>query len=318
MAMHKRIFANHPNSIMTKENAPLIAIILSFFAIYIIWGSTYLFVAYAVEEIPPLKMAAVRFLLASFIILIFSPLLIKWKEVKKAEIKNAMIAGFMFLTLGNGAMTYALQFIDSGFSALIISAQPLVLLFMMKAINGTPIKPKAMIGVGLGILGMYLLISQQGITSGPDQWKGLLAIISCLFTWGYASMYVSKVEMPKSIFVNSAIQMLFSGFSLIIISFLFREPTVNWLELKPISIFSVLYLVIFGSIMAFTAFNYLLKFISPEKVSTSTYINPIVALMLGWYFRDELVTMQSVIAAGILLTGVYFINSNKVKKKAAI
>ncbi len=318
MAMHKRIFANHPNSIMTKENAPLIAIILSFFAIYIIWGSTYLFVAYAVEEIPPLKMAAVRFLLASFIILIFSPLLIKWKEVKKAEIKNAMIAGFMFLTLGNGAMTYALQFIDSGFSALIISAQPLVLLFMMKAINGTPIKPKAMIGVGLGILGMYLLISQQGITSGPDQWKGLLAIISCLFTWGYASMYVSKVEMPKSIFVNSAIQMLFSGFSLIIISFLFREPTVNWLELKPISIFSVLYLVIFGSIMAFTAFNYLLKFISPEKVSTSTYINPIVALMLGWYFRDELVTMQSVIAAGILLTGVYFINSNKVKKKAAV
>jgi len=308
------IFALNLKSKMIEKPAPLIAIIFSFFAIYIIWGSTYLFVAYAVEEIPPLKMAAVRFLLAAFIILIFSPLLIKWKEVKKEELKHAMIAGFMFLTLGNGAMTYALQFIDSGFSALIISAQPLILLFMMKAINGTPIKPKAMIGVGLGIIGMYLLISQDGIASGPDQWKGLLAIISCLFTWGYASMYVSKVKMPKSIFVNSAIQMLFAGFSLVIISLLFREPSVNWLELKPISIFSVLYLVVFGSILAFTAFNYLLKFISPEKVSTSTYINPIVALMLGWYFRDELVTMQSIMAACILLTGVYFINSNKVKK----
>jgi len=299
---------------MTQATKHLIAIILSFFAIYIIWGSTYLFVAFAVEEIPPLKMAAVRFLIASALIFIFSPLLINWKEVKRSEIKHSMIAGFMFLTLGNGAMTYALQFIDSGFSALVISAQPLVLILMMKIMNGTPIKSKAMIGVGLGFLGMILLISQEGITSRPDQWKGLVAIVSCLFTWGYASMYVSKVEMPKSIFVNSAIQMVFAGVSLIILSLLFHEPAVDWFQLKRISIFSVLYLVVFGSIMAFTAFNFLLKHISPEKVSTSTYINPIVALFLGWNFRDELITNQSMLAAAILLTGVYFINSNKVKK----
>lgn len=299
---------------MTQATKHLIAIILSFFAIYIIWGSTYLFVAFAVEEIPPLKMAAVRFLIASALIFIFSPLLINWKEVKRSEIKHAMIAGFMFLTLGNGAMTYALQFIDSGFSALVISAQPLVLILMMKIMNGTPIKSKAMIGIGLGFLGMILLIVQDGITTSPGQWKGLLAMISCLFTWGYASMYVSKVEMPKSIFVNSAIQMVFAGVSLIVLSLLFQEPAVDWFQLKRISIFSVLYLVIFGSIMAFTAFNFLLKHISPEKVSTSTYINPIVALFLGWYFRDELITNQSMLAAAILLTGVYFINSNKVKK----
>jgi len=121
--------------------------------------------------------------------------------------------------------------------------------------------------------------------------------------------------MPKSIFVNSAIQMAFAGASLVLLSMIFREAPVNWLHLKQMSIVSILYLAVFGSIMAFTAFNYLLKHISPEKVSTSTYINPIVAIFLGWHFRDEIITTQSMIAAAILLTGVYFINSNKVKRR---
>ncbi len=298
---------------MTK-NRHLIAIVLSFFAIYIIWGSTYLFVAYAVEEIPPLKMAALRFLLASLIILIFSPLLVNWNEVKASQIKHSMIAGFMFLSLGNGAMCYALQFIDSGLSALLISSQPLVLILMLRIIDKIAIKPKALIGVALGIIGMYLLVSQKSLVSHADQWKGLLAMLSCLFTWGYASLYVTKVELPSSTFVNSAIQMAFASFTLFIGSWIFGEASTDWYNLKSITWYSVLYLVVFGSIIAFTAFNFLLKYVSPEKVSTSTYVNPIVAMFLGWYFRDEILTNQSLIAAIILLTGVYFINTNKTKK----
>jgi len=298
---------------MSPPRPHIIALILSFFAIYIIWGSTYLFVAFAVEEVPPLKMAAMRFLIASALILLVSPLLIKWKEVSRTQIKHAMIAGFMFLTLGNGAMSYALQFIDSGFSALIISSQPLVIILLMKILDKVSINPKAIIGCALGLVGMYLLVSQKKLVGGPDQWKGVVAMISCLFTWGYASLYVKRVEMPKSIFVNSAVQMAFASISLFTASLIFGEPAIDWLELKSITWFSILYLVIFGSIAAFTAFNFLLQHISPDKVATSTYINPIVAIFLGWYFRDEFISSQTLIAASILLAGVYFINSNKPK-----
>lgn len=300
---------------MNQSRSHFISIVLAFFAIYIIWGSTYLFVAYAVEEVPPLKMAAMRFLIASGLIFLISPLLIKWKEVTWPQIKHGMIAGFMFLTLGNGAMCYALQYIDSGFSALIISAQPVVIIVLMRFIDKVKINTKVVIGCALGLLGMYLLVSQKQLVSGPDQWKGLLAMVSCLFTWGYASLYVRHVELPKSHFVNSAVQMAFASLSLFVASWIFGEASTDWFELKSITWFSILYLVVFGSIAAFTAFNFLLQHISPDKVSTSTYINPLVAMALGWYYRDEVLTQQTLMAAIILLAGVYFINSNKPKAK---
>lgn len=296
---------------MTNSKPNIVAIALSFFAIYIIWGSTYLFVAFAVEEVPPLIMASVRFLIASIIILFICLFKTNWKEVRWDQIKHSMIAGFMFLTLGNGAMTYALQYIDSGFSALIISAQPLIIIFMLRVLENVKISPKAIIGCVMGIIGMYLLVSQKNLISGPNQWKGLLAITSCLFTWGYASLYVRNVTLPKSLFLNSAIQMAFGSVSLFILSFVFGEASVDWFALKDITYFSIMYLVILGSIGAFTAFNFLLQHIDPEKVATSTYINPLVAILLGWYFRDELVTNQTILAAVVLLTGVYFINTNK-------
>ena len=303
---------------MNSEKGHFIAIVLSFFAIYIIWGSTYLFVAFAIEEVPPLKMAAMRFLIAGSLMMIAVPLIGKWQAISKEEVKNALIGGFLFLTLGNGAMCYALQYIDSGMAALIISAQPLILIFMMRIIDGTPIHAMALLGCVLGVIGMYLLVSQDQLTAGPDQWKGLLALFSCLFTWGYASLFVQRRKMPKSIFVNSAIQMLVGSASLFIVSAVVGEEAVDWLGLKPMSWYSILYLVVFGSVMAFTAFNYLLRYVSAEKVSTSTYVNPIVAMALGWYFRDELISTKSVIAAIILLLGVYFINAYKPKKNKAI
>lgn len=298
---------------MNKTKPNLLAIVLSFFAIYIIWGSTYLFVAFAVEEVPPLILASVRFFIASIAILVICVFTVDWKTLRWEQIKHSMIAGFMFLTLGNGAMCYALQYIDSGFSALMISVQPLVIIIMLRVLENVQVSPKAMIGCVLGILGMYLLVSQKNLVAGPNQWKGLLAMVSCLFTWGYASLYVRNVELPKSHFVNSAIQMAFASVSLFVLSLLFRESKVDWFGLENITYFSILYLIVFGSVAAFTAFNFLLQHIEPEKVATSTYINPLVAILLGWHFRDEFISTQTLLAAGILLIGVYFINTNKKK-----
>lgn len=298
---------------MTDSRPPILILFLAFFAIYIIWGSTYLFVAYAVEEVPPLKLAAMRFLIASILIFLICYFTVDWKSVTKIQLKHSMIAGFMFLTLGNGAMCYALQYIDSGFSALIISAQPLVIIFMMRIIDKVKIKPKVLIGCALGIVGMYLLVAQKNLVSGPDQWKGLIAIASCLFTWGYASLYVRHVPLPKSHLLNSGVQMFFASLCLFVLSLLFREAKTDWFGLTGLTYFSMVYLIILGSIAAFTAFNFLLQHVAPDKVATSTYINPLVAIFLGWYFRDEFVSGQTVLAGLILLAGVYFINTNKAK-----
>jgi drug/metabolite transporter (DMT)-like permease len=132
-----------------------------------------------------------------------------------------------------------------------------------------------------------------------------------MLSWAYGSLFVAKAELPSNYFVNTGYQMLTGGMMLAIASILFGETWTNPIEWSEKVQISMIILIIFGSIVAFTSFNYLLKAVSPEKVATSTYVNPIIALILGWYFLNEQITRQSVIAAAILLTGVYFINTRK-------
>lgn len=139
-----------------------------------------------------------------------------------------------------------------------------------------------------------------------------------MLSWAYASIFVGKADLPKNSFVNTGYQMLTGGIMLGIISLVLNEswslpttwhPEVQW---------AMIGLIVFGSIIAFTSFNYLLKEVSPEKVATSTYVNPIIALILGWWVLNEHISLQSIIAAVVLLTGVYFINTKRVLKPRAI
>lgn len=303
---------------MTNQQPHPILIVLAFISIYIVWGSTYLFVIFALEDLPPFMMAGLRFLIAAILLFMVLPFIKAAKMPSKDQIKNSLIAGFMFLVLGNGGMSWALQYVDSGIASLMISAQPMIILFMLWALQGQKVKPQSMIGVGLGIIGIYLLVSQDEIVHGPDYWYGMLAIVSCLFTWGYASLFVGKADMPQNFFVNSALQMILAGILMIGISVGFEDvDAINWSEISDRTIYSMAFLILLGSIVAFTAFNFLLRYVSPEKVSTSTYVNPIVAMFLGWYFLDEVITSTSLVATSILLVGVYFINSNRFKRKGA-
>ncbi len=296
---------------MTKDK---ILTIIAFISIYFIWGSTYLCVAIAVDEIPPFLMAGVRFVIAAVLIVGLYYLFEKGPRPSQKQLLNSFLAGIMFLALGNGGMTWVLQYLDSGLTAMIVSAQPLVLVLMMWFLDKKPLPLMTFVGIFLGILGMYFLISQDQIVQSDNQSLGIVIILFTIFIWGVASIFVSKVELPKSLMLNSGIQMITGGLFLILASVLVENPfDVNWFDLKSKTWFSLWYLIIFGSIVAFSSFNYLLRTVSPEKVSTSTYINPIVALILGYYFRNEIITNQSIIASLILLTGVYFINVNKKK-----
>ena len=288
-------------------------IILSFIAIYVIWGSTYLFNKVAVTELPPFFLASIRFFIAGVIMIFIAFLLKQNLKISRKQFLNSAIASFFFLVYGNGVFVWALKFVDSGFGALIASTQPLFVLFLLRLIDRKPLQRKSLIGVALGMIGMYLLVSQQELTTSEGSLLGVFMILTCVLSWSYGSVFVSKADLPKSFLVTTGYQMLVAGLVLSIASISFNETwssPLSWSYNVQISMFL---LITFGGIVAFTAFNYLLKVVSPEKVSTSAYVNPVIALIMGWYFLDENLTLQSIIASFILLTGVYFITSRKRK-----
>ena len=295
---------------MPKSQSPLL-IILAFFSIYVIWGSTYLLNKIAVNELPPFMLASIRFIVAGILIFIIARIMGKSIAISWRQLRNTTIAGFLFLTFGNGVVVWALKFVDSGFAALEISAQPLIILLLMRILQGKKIQMMSVVGVILGFIGIYLLVSQKQVLSQENSVMGMLMIFACMLSWGYGSLFVGKADLPRNYFVNTGYQMFIGGIMLALSSLIFGETWSSPLKWgKPVQ-YSMILLIIFGSIVAFTSFNYLLKVVSPEKVATSTYVNPIIALALGWYFLNEEITLQSIFAAIILLTGVYFINTKR-------
>ena len=292
------------------KNSKLL-IIAAFFSIYIIWGSTYLFNKIAVTELFPLFLASIRFLVAGVLIMIIATLLRISIKITKTQLLNSAIAGFLFLVYGNGVFVWALKYVDTGFAALLASTQPLFVLFLLRLIDGKKMQRKSIIGVLFGLAGMYLLVSQKEITTSEGGVLGIFMILTCVLSWSYGSVFVSKADLPKNYLVATGYQMLIAGFILATSSLIFKETWVSPLNWASKTQGAMLFLIIFGGIVAFTAFNYLLKSVSPEKVATSAYVNPIIALFLGWSLLDEQLTEQSVIASVILLTGVYFITSRK-------
>ena len=286
-------------------------VILAFFAVYVIWGSTYLLNKIAVTELPPFMLAGIRFIIAGILIFIIAKILKIKVAITRKQFLNCTFVGFLFLTFGNGVVVWALKFVDSGFAALEISAQPLVILFMMLLLQGKKIESMSIIGVVLGVIGIFLLVSQKELVSNDMTLVGVFMIFLCMISWAYGSLFVAKADVPSNYFVNTGYQMITGGAMLLLVSLILGEQWTSPLLWSEPVLYAMVLLIIFGSIVAFTSFNYLLKVVSPEKVATSTYVNPIIALMLGWYFLDEQITTQSAVAAAILLTGVYFINTKK-------
>ena len=289
-------------------------IIISFLSVFLFWGSTYLFNKIGVQVVPPFMWAGIRFTIAGVLLLIIASFS-KNKKLQFMDIKNSVIAGILLIVLGNGLLVWALKFIDSGFAAMLFASQPLVVLLLMKALYGTPITTKSWIGIILGVLGMYLLVNRNSLAIPP---QGLLLSSLALLSWSYGMIFVSRNKTENSshaFYWISGIQMFSAGIFNLLISFFIENTTINTNYLDNKLLFSMTYLVIFGSIIAYLAFNYLLKHVSPNKVSTTALVNPIVAVLLGALFLGEKLTNQSIIASTILLLGVYFIQSDKTSHK---
>jgi drug/metabolite transporter (DMT)-like permease len=279
---------------------------IAYLCIYFIWGSTYLATDWAFQSFPPFFMTGIRFVMAGLLLLAFS-----YKGVKKAtkkQVKNAVFFGVLILGIGSGGTMWSVLYLDTGMASLIVGCEPLILVLLSWLLLGQRASFQKLFGVGLGMVGMYILMSQETITTSPDAYKGIIAISIAMLGWTLGSIYMKSVDMPDSKVANTAIQMLAAGFLLLTVSTILQED----LSAIPAQItwkafFSLLYLLFFGSIIAYSAFNYLLLKDDPRKVATATYINPIIALGLGAYLNKEVITSQSAWAAAILILGVVFI-----------
>ena len=286
-------------------------IIISFFIVYIVWGSTYLANIIAIESMPPFFLVWTRLLVAGILLLVITLLSGQWITPTILQFRHLAISSILFLGIGLTGVVWAEQFIDSGITALIISLEPLMIVLLMWLVNRQLPKWNKFIGCFIGVLGMYLLVSQQEIVGGPNDWKGISAILVSIVAWAIGSIYISKVDLPKSMFTVASIQMLVSGFLILVLSLAHGDLIgLRISQWEPKIFYAYGYLVIFGSILAYSAFNYLLKSVSPEKVATATYVHPIVAVFLGWFIRDEIISIQTMMAIVVMFTGVYFINTN--------
>ncbi|MEY2950918.1 MAG: EamA family transporter [Saprospiraceae bacterium] len=287
-----------------------VLIVLSFIAIYFVWGSTYLANYFAIASIPPFLMSGSRFLTAGLLLYSYGRLRgnlpPNWEEIK-----TGLISGFLLLSIGTGSIVYSEQYIDTGLVALLVAFQPLIIVLMMWVWKKRRPGIKVIFGLILGIVGMILLIGQEQILDSESSAVGLIAVFIALLSWSIGVILLNGWPRPASANIHVGVQMIGAGFWLFIISWITGDFRLfDWQEITTKALMSWFYLVVFGSIIAFSAFNYLLKRITPDKVATSNYVNPVVALLLGTFFNEETISGQSILAAVVLVSGVFFINAN--------
>ncbi|MFK7821312.1 MAG: EamA family transporter [Planctomycetaceae bacterium] len=297
-----------------KDNTKAL-VALCFFIIYVVWGSTYLANAWATKEIPPYLLAGIRFSIAGVVLLgitrIFGPL-----TATKRQLRNCAIVGLLMFSIGNGLAVWSLKYINSGISAIVIALQPLVVVMIEWLFQGKRPNRATVVGIFLGVVGVGLLVGQPQFQTGWGPMLGFFALIVALLAWGSSTVWIPVADLPRSMLERTALQMLFGSAILIATSACIGEIDMfTPSEISPRVWWSLAYLVVFGSLMAMTAFNFLLVTIPPSKVVTNTYVNPVIAVFLGWWLNDEPFQWTTLVAAAFLLTGVFLIVHNRRRQR---
>jgi drug/metabolite transporter (DMT)-like permease len=284
-------------------------IISAFIIVYIIWGSTYLAIRYAIATIPPLLMAGMRFFIAGSILFVIARFNNK-EKLKLVHFRSAIIIGLLLLLGGNGGVVWAEQWVPSGITALLISTVPVwVAIISWIMPNGENPSLKNIIGVILGFIGLFFLVSPHNLISGGNvNLKGAIVLILGALAWAAGSVYTKHAEVPKSKLTTVALEMFFGGLSLIIVSYFFGD----WNRFHPSlvskdSLIAFIYLIIFGSLVAFTSYIWLLGAAGPAKATTYAYVNPVVAVILGYFIASEELSLKMIFAAIIIITAVVII-----------
>jgi drug/metabolite transporter (DMT)-like permease len=294
---------------LSEEKGSALKLLAAFIAVYVIWGSTYLGIKFAIESIPPFLMASLRFLIAGSILFLISNKSDN-EKLTFAQYKSTAIVGLLLLLGGNGGVVWAEQYLPSGLTALLVSTVPVWVvviswLFPQEKKN----QVKNVIGVTLGFAGLYFLVSPGNLIKGSEvDLLAALVLIGATLSWSIGSVYTHHAVLPKSSMVSTSFQMIFGGLGLLAASLISGEPfNFNPSEVSTQSFLAFLYLILFGSLIAFSAYIWLLKKAGASKATTYAYVNPVVAVILGWLLAGEEITLRLVIAAIIIVAAVVII-----------
>ncbi|HEX8386319.1 MAG TPA: EamA family transporter [Rubricoccaceae bacterium] len=293
---------------MTAEPPPSRAALLAAFAaLYVIWGSTYLAIRFAIETMPPFTMAGVRFLAAGAV-------LYAWSRARGAspptrpQWKTAVVVGACLLLLGNGLVTWAELTVPSGVAALLVASVPMWMV-VLDAVRPGGVRPRGAVvaGLALGLVGIVVLVGPVGFGGEPVDGLGALALCGAAFSWALGSVYQRSAPKADETLLNVGMQMLAGGVLLVLAGLAFGER----LDVAAVSARSagaLAYLVFVGAIVGYSAYVWLLKVTTPAKAATYAYVNPVVAVVLGWAFAGEPLGWRvagsavAVVAAVVLIT----------------
>ena len=283
-------------------------IVLSFATVWFVWGSTYLAIAIGIETIPPFTMAGTRFLLAGLIVL-------GWCALRGVRVtawihwRNAAILGGLMLAVGNGGVTWAEQTVPSSIAALIVTTVPLWMTFLDSTVyGGRKATRRTWVGLGLGMLGMIGLMRPSGDDLGTLPLAGALAVVLASFGWANGSLLSRSVELPKNALASLGAQMTAGGVILLAVAGLTGEfPRVDLAEVSMRSGVALGYLAFFGSILSLSAYMFLLREVSASAVGTYAFVNPVIAVLLGWWIASEPLTGRVLLAGALIVFAVVVI-----------
>jgi drug/metabolite transporter (DMT)-like permease len=282
-----------------------------------VWGSTYLAIRVAVQTLPPFLMASVRFLVAGGVLYAWAilrgdrggdrPRAVHWR--------SAAIIGTALLLGGNGGVVWAEQRVDSGIAALLVATVPLWMVVLAWLALRERVGWREMLGIAVGFAGIVLLIRPQG-SGGIDPW-GAGALVFASLSWAAGSLYARKAPLPSRPLVGTAMEMLCGGVALGIAGIVTGEfGRIDLSGVSAESLWGLGYLIVFGSLVGFSAYAWLLRVARTSLVSTYAYVNPVVAVLLGWAILSEPVTSQTLVAGGIIVVAVALIVTARARARS--
>jgi drug/metabolite transporter (DMT)-like permease len=284
--------------------------IIAFAAVYLIWGSTYLAIRFTIETLPPLLSAGLRFFLAGLMLYAFA----RFKNGESAPRKKhwgpAFIAGGFLLLGGNGCVVLAERYVPSGLAALFIAIVPLWMVLLEWWTVKTRPSMGIFFGIGIGFLGVWLLMAPDLLHLGNHHIHlgGAFLLLIASLSWSIGSVYNRNAQLPRSPFLSTAMQMIGGGVLLLLMGLILGENAhMHIMNFSAKSMGALAYLIIFGSLLGFTAYLWLLKNAGVARTSTYAFVNPVVAIFLGWALAGEKLDLQTAIAAFFVLVAVIVI-----------
>lgn len=292
---------------ISRQQRNKITLLIAFAGVYILWGSTYLAIRVVLQTIPLCLMAGSRFLIAGIIMLAWG-FLAKHQFPNRLEIKRSAVSGILLLVLGNAGVLVANRYLSSsGIIAVIIAITPFWVVLLQWLLNKKA-RPTLSVWLGIlvGMIGMFVLSGSNNLKNlGENSHIGIALLVGSTFCWALGTLYAGAGKQPSSPAYGAGIQMLSASVTMFVLATITNEwTTFNANIIDGKSILSFWYLVIGGSVLGFTAFMYIARNASPASATTYAYVNPVIALFLGWWLGNETINLQTIIASCLLVGAV--------------